>query len=198
MACSHTNSAFLALPLFLLLFNTSVPVAGIILLQIVFTLFILVGLEIATNQHHQRNQWLSLPLIVLKNPIIVSTLLGFTFSFFSFELPPIVNTLFSMLTPWASALALVALGISLHVRIGHLPRNNREIGYLVLMKSVVHPLLGYFIGKMLFHLDPFWLQALVLICGIPTAQNVFIFSQRYKVGRNAAILSSCSQRRYVL
>lgn len=182
MACSHTNTAFLAVPLFLLLFNTSVPVASIILLQIVFALGFLIGLELCTHQHHQRNQWLALPLIVIKNPIILATLLGFLFSAFVVEMPEFIDQGFSLVSPWASGLALVALGISLNKRHGHIPRNHIEIGYLVLMKSVVHPMLGWLVGKYFFGLEPFWLQALVLICAIPTAQNVFIFSQRYKVG----------------
>jgi predicted permease len=38
------------------------------------------------------------------------------------------------------------------------------------------------VGKYLFHLPPTWLVYLVLMSAMPTAQNVFIFSQKYRVG----------------
>jgi malonate transporter and related proteins len=55
MASTHTNTAYLALPLFLLLFKTVSPVASIIIVQAVFNFFILLGMDVTTGAKQNKS-----------------------------------------------------------------------------------------------------------------------------------------------
>lgn len=182
MACYHTNTAFIALPIFIMLFDSASPVASVIVLQTLFTVFIVTGLEMATGRIVRPYQWRLIPYVFIKNPITMASLLGVTVGALTLKIPTIMENTVGIISQSGTFLALFALGISLSKDSVPERGNRLEIGYLLLIKSVVHPLLGWIVGKFCFHLEVFWLTALVLMCAMPTAQNVFVFSQKFKVG----------------
>jgi len=57
---------------------------------------------------------------------------------------------------------------------------------VAVLKVVAHPLLAYLIGRYALGLHPKMLQVAVVLAGLPSAQNVFLFAARYHAGDKLA------------
>jgi predicted permease len=78
---------------------------------------------------------------------------------------------------------LLAYGVSL--RIGPLPGAGEptgQIAVIVALKLVVQPLTAYLLARYALGLQPAELLAVTVVAALPTAQNVFTFSIRYRQG----------------
>lgn len=79
--------------------------------------------------------------------------------------------------------ALLAFGMSLHG--APLPgRQGRrsELAVIVAAKLVVLPAVAYLVGRTVFGMHGVPLLAATLAAALPTAQNVFVYALRYRVG----------------
>ena len=189
MGATHTNTAYLALPLFLMLFKTVAPVASIIIVQTLFNFLILFGLDISTNRLGRKLGYSTACLIILENPILLGTLLGLVFSYFHFSLPTVMSSICKVVSESASFIALFALGLSLEMtQVGRNKSQQFEISLIILLKCFLHPLVAFFIGYYLLDLSGFLLKALILMAAMPSAKNMFVFAKRYEVGVGRANL----------
>ena len=57
-----------------------------------------------------------------------------------------------------------------------------EISSLIFFKTILHPICAFFIAYYVFGLSGFLLTAVTLMAAMPTAKNLFVFAERYKVG----------------
>ena len=122
-------------------------------------------------------------MLLVKNPILLGIFSGIAASYFTVPLAPVLVNLLTIVSQSASFLALFALGISLADRQLQLDKQGKtELTVLIMIKSIIQPILAFVLGTWLFHLQGFWLQALVLACTMPTAKNLFIFAQNYQIG----------------
>ncbi len=187
MASTHTNTAYLALPLFLIIYKTVTPVASIIIVQTLFNFLILFGLDVSTNRSSRHANHYAALLVIFENPILLGTLLGLAFSYFHVVLPEVIYSSCSIVSQSASFIALFALGLSLGIPQLALNRKQKyEISILVILKTLIHPLVAFLIGYYLFDLSGFLLTALTLMAAMPTAKNLFVFARRYQVGSERA------------
>ncbi|UZE26989.1 AEC family transporter [Pseudomonas asplenii] len=186
IAIGQTNTAFLAAPIFILLFGDSSLVAPIIFFQsAILTSLAVMVIEYPVGAYVSFS--FSLKKILLnsiKNPLIISALVGFaisrvTPSFYSSE-NFFTHTL-QMIAHTAAPMALLALGASCYgERIGEMSRKEvYEILSGVMIKSIAHPILSFIIGKYVFHLSPTLLLAVVLISAMPSPKNTFILAKSY-------------------
>ena len=177
IASSHISAAYFAIPVFLQLFNDTTPVAAALIVQVFFTIAFLVGLEKSSQQLKT-----SILALIYKNPLIIGILLGLLCNVFAINLPHFINHSCLLIKNSASFLALLALGVSLAGKIFKPDSQEKyEMAFLIIGKSIIHPCLGYIIGR-LFHLEGEELAMLVLTCSMPTANNLFIFASKYNVG----------------
>ncbi len=109
-----------------------------------------------------------------------------TAAWLRFEPPAIIDTLLLSLSNAAAPCALFAMGVTAALR--PLKRVPPELGYLVPIKLVLHPLLIYIFLKQIpdLDLDPVWLYSAVLLGALPAATNVFILAQNYSVWEERA------------
>ncbi len=178
MGCTHTNTAYLAIPIFLQVFHEAAPVAAVVMVQVWFTMAFLIGLEKGKLKHHQK----SYIKIVVTNPMIVGIVLGVVFNVFSIHVPSMLEASLWLIRDSATFLALFTLGSSLADKNLMISKHeSKEMFFVVFMKSFIHPLMGYTMGK-LWGVGKEQLFMLLLICAMPTAKNLFIFSQQYQVG----------------
>src|SRR5690606_10067343 len=84
----------------------------------------------------------------------------------------------SMLAGAAAPLCLVLLGASLAQF--DLRRGLAGAAALTSMKSVVHPLLVYLLGRLVLDLAPLPLAVATLTASLPIGANVYLFAQRYR------------------
>jgi malonate transporter and related proteins len=119
--------------------------------------------------------------VPFRNPIIVASALGITSSAVGFHPPSALLTPLTVLSMAALPAALIALGASLYRGEPALDVRTTEVSAITALKLVVQPAVACAIG-LLLHLPPALLLAVVVCAGLPTAQNSFVFAQRYGVG----------------
>ena len=100
---------------------------------------------------------------ILTHPFIIATLVGFLA---------------------AAPCALFAMGVTLALR--PLKRIPVEIGYIVPIKLVLHPILVYVVLSFAGNFDPLWVYTAILLASLPTATNVFVIGQQYGVWQERA------------
>jgi len=90
---------------------------------------------------------------------------------------------------------LISYGISLHgQRVLKTSGHRRDIVLATALKLVVMPLVAWAVAKFVFGMPAFDVLVVVVLAALPSAQNVFNFSQRYGVGepisRDAVFLTT--------
>jgi len=179
MGSSMTNTAYFAIPLFILLFNNPAPVISILLFQLlIMTTFIVCIIEHNKKKKSSKNIF----LISMQNPIIAASMLGILFSFYHLDLPTFLDSFLNIMGSAAAPLILFALGQSLYSDFKKIEKNDLiEVLMLVTTKLFVCPILAFFVGKYVFNLNEFWLSSLIIMSAMPTPNNMFIFAMKYQL-----------------
>ena len=124
-------------------------------------------------------------LRTIRNPIIVAALVGVLLAVAPWQLPEVVFEPFRLVGAAAAPMALVAFGMSLAVRRPAGRRwISRELGLVMVLRAVVHPVLAAAVGNAL-GLDRPALLAVVTMAALPTAQNVLVYA--LQCGRGQAL-----------
>ncbi len=118
------------------------------------------------------------------HPFIIATAIGFLAAALSFEPPLALQRLIDYLAQAAAPCALFAMGVTLALR--PLKRVPVELGYIVPIKLLIHPLLVYLVLSLADNFDPLWVYTAVLLASLPTATNVFVIGQQYGVWQERA------------
>ncbi|THK36988.1 AEC family transporter [Ensifer sp. MPMI2T] len=118
------------------------------------------------------------------HPFILSTLAGVVAAFLAVQPPVPVQRLIDYLAQAAAPCALFAMGVTLALR--PIKRIPVEIGYIVPIKLVLHPVMMYFALSLGGGYDPVWMQTAVLLASLPTATNVFVIAHQYHVWQERA------------
>jgi predicted permease len=114
---------------------------------------------------------------LLRNPLVISPLLGILFSMGALPLPKVAGNYLDLMAAAVTPAALFALGLSL---VGHkLMGNVGEVIWLAVLRAVVNPTLTFLLVTYVFAMDPLWSQAAVLLSAMPVAVNVYVIAQQY-------------------
>jgi predicted permease len=112
------------------------------------------------------------------NPVVVAIVLGATFAAARISLPVPLDRFLGFLGAAAGPTALFALGGALAVQ-----RIDRATvataAWISAAKLLIYPLLVWLVLARLLRVEPFWVQAGVLLAALPPAGNVYVFAQRY-------------------
>jgi hypothetical protein len=133
-----------------------------------------------------------LALGLVKNPMIVSMVLGLLWSAAALPVPGPVNDFLTILGAAATPGALFAIGASLAERSAE---RLAVAGWLTLCKLVLHPAAVAGAVYLVFPVDAFRAGVAVAAAALPVAGNIFILAQHYRVAPqrvSAAILLSTS------
>ena len=190
IAVGQTNTAFLAVPIFILLLGDSALVVPIIILQsVVLTSVAIFVMEVSSfSKAGSLGAFLKKALVVIfKNPLIISALAGSLIS--QVKLSYMIDTDFfivesmEMIAATAAPIALIALGASFYAgRVASTLKSDcHEIVLGVFIKSFLHPAISFVVGYYFFGLSGLLLFALILISAMPSPKNTFIFAQAYSV-----------------
>ncbi len=189
LAAAYGNVGYMGVPLGLAAFGpaAAVPVALIFCFENAMH-FIVAPLFMALDNGNQQTKLALIRHILVKiftHPFIVATLAGVLASVFSFQMPEFANKTLDLLSQTAGPCALFAMGISAALR--PLKRIPTELGYIIPMKLILHPVLMYgLLVRLVPDLDPVWLYSAVLLATLPTATNVFVLAEQYGVWQERA------------
>jgi len=183
MAAVFGNKVYMGIPLFLAAFGaggTLPAVVGALTSNLVLVALAVMALEIGQVRIHDSGRvGLRVLAALTRNPILVSMFAGLAASALALSLPSPLENYLDLLSRAAGPTALFALGMSLY---GQPIRGSLgETSWLVFLKLLVCPAIGYVIAFHLFELERFWAVSLVLLAAMPTGATVFVLAQRYGV-----------------
>ncbi|MDA3857993.1 MAG: AEC family transporter [Roseovarius sp.] len=115
---------------------------------------------------------------LLKNPMIVSIVLGLTWSGLRLPIPDPMNDFVAILGGAATPGALFAIGASLASKSAERPT---VAGWLSFCKLVLHPAFVAFSALVLFRVEPYPAAVMIAAASLPVAGNVYMLAQHYGV-----------------
>jgi malonate transporter and related proteins len=175
------NVGFLGIPMLALLLGPKAVGPVLMVLAVDLVVFSTVLTLVITGLRGGRvglGMVAGLGLGLLKNPMIVSVVLGLIWGATGWALPVPVNEFMTTLGAAATPCALFAIGASLA---GRSPDRAGIALWLSFAKLVLHPAAVAFAALMVFKVEPYAAGVMIAASALPVAGNVFILAQHYGV-----------------
>lgn len=175
------NVGFLGIPMLVLLLGPEAvgPVLLVLAVDLVFFSSLLTLLITLFRSGRIGTETLGhLALGLLKNPMIVATVLGLAWGASGRSLWLPVQDFLTLLGAAATPCALFAIGASLA---GRRPDRPLVAGWLSFAKLVLHPTATAIAALWLFDVEPYAASVMIAASALPVAGNVFILAQHYGV-----------------
>ncbi|RAV32143.1 AEC family transporter [Corynebacterium heidelbergense] len=213
LACSYCNGSNLGIPLAAHLLKDPTLTLPVILFQVAFfgpLSVVLLDLTTPSDGRGPGRQpaktasagriLRDVLLGIIRNPLIISAAIGIAIGLIerqtTWHLPHVLAEPVHIIASATVGVALIAFGMSMaEVRVlaaGESPR--RSVWAAAFIKAVVHPLIAWTLGAVLFHAEGSLLLAMVVVAALPTGQNVFTYAQRFTVNtvlaRDTAVVST--------
>lgn len=185
LAAGYVNGNNFGIPIAVYMLGDAAYSAPVVLLQLL--LFAPVALAVLGATVEGRTSAWVIIRSTLTNPIIVGSLLGVLVAVSGIELPPIVLDPIELIGHAAVPLMLIAYGLSLHgQRLLEPGTGRRDVLLASTLKLIAMPVVAWALGRFVFGLDGIDLYAVTVLAALPTAQNVFVFAQRYETAEIVA------------
>lgn len=187
------NTGFLGVPMLVLLMGEQAigPVMLVLAVDLViFSSLIVILISIAKEGRFDISVFRTIGLGLLKNPMIVSMVLGLTWSATGVPLPSPIDAFTGLLGAAATPGALFAIGASLASKSAE---KIEVAAWLSFCKLVLHPAFVAIAAIWIFPLDPYSAGVIIAAAALPVAGNVYMLAQHYGVAPqrvSAAILVS--------
>lgn len=187
------NVGFLGLPMLVLLFGEEAigPVMLVLTTDlVVFSSLIVLLINGGRDGRLKLSTLRLMGLGLLRNPMIMSIVLGMTWSALSLPVPRPMNEFLTILGGAATPGALFAIGASLA---GKSAERVQVAAWLSAAKLVLHPAFVALGVLVLFPIDRFSASVVIAAAALPVAGNVYMLAQHYGVAphrASAAILFS--------
>jgi malonate transporter len=199
LAACFGNTAYMGIPLFLAAWGPRGALPAIVATVAGNTLFMggaIAAIEWAgaargdagqTTAPRKAAAALKAAAAVVRNPLLAASLLGLLVSGLGISLPAAAWDLLEVLGGAAVPGALFALGLSLSARPetarlstrGPPGRGWGQVGWLVALKLLVHPLLAWALVTWAVSLDPLWRDAAILLAAMPAGSLVYVVAEGY-------------------
>ena len=187
------NVGFLGIPMLVLLLGEAAvgPVMLVLAVDLIFFGSLIVILITGSRDGRMRIGILrTVGLGLIKNPMIVSIVLGLAWATTEWPIPGPMNEFLSILGAAATPGALFAIGASLASKSAE--RMSVAL-WLTTCKLVLHPAAVAVAALLVFTVDPYAAGVMIAAAALPVAGNVYIIAQHYGVAParvSAAILIS--------
>ncbi|MEN0023057.1 MAG: AEC family transporter [Microbacterium sp.] len=183
LAAGQVNSNNIGIPLSLYLLGSAAYPAPVVLMQLL--VFTPVSLSILDAVTSDSASFLKTLRRTATNPIIIGSLLGTLVSVFDLSLPPLVMQPAQLIADAAVPVLLISYGISLHgQRVLGARGHRRDVVLASVLKLLAMPVIAWVVAEFVFRLSAHEVLIVVILAALPTAQNVFNYSQRYDVGES--------------
>lgn len=192
-ASGYVNANNIGIPVSVYVLGNAAYSAPLILLQLlVFAPLALAILDQNTSGVRSFRRTILRPLA---NPLIIGTGLGVLVSVTGLQIPVFVMEPLRMIGAAAVPVVLISFGMSLSGQRPLAPGSGRrDVLLAVALKLGLMPLVAWAVGRFVFGMDGQELLVVTVLAGLPTAQNVFNYAQRYSRGeilaRDAGLLST--------
>ena len=175
------NVGFLGIPMLTLLLG-KIAVGPVLLVLavdlIVFSSLLTLGVTALGGGGMSPGMFRLLGLGLVRNPMIVSVVLGLAWGATGLALPVPVNEFLTLLGAAATPCALFAIGASLA---GRSAERLEIAAWLSFAKLVLHPAAVAVAAFLIFPVEPVAAGVMVAAAALPVAGNVFILAQHFGV-----------------
>lgn len=189
LGTSYANVGFIGIPLCMLAFgNEGVPPSVIAMVMTACLLFAAAIIFLEISLHAERHIGRTLKKVaasLLRNPIMIASLLGAIVAASGRSLPVSLSHLFTLLGAAASPCALVSLGLFLAQ-----PLKGKQadtVNLLVGFKLLVHPAITAILAYWILPLPRLWADTALLLSALPIGTGPFMLAELYQ--REAAAMS---------
>ena len=181
LSAGQVNSNNIGIPLSVYLLGSAAYPAPVILMQLlVFTPITMAILDAVTAG--RSSFWRALGRVAT-NPLVLGSVLGTLVALSGIELPPIVMEPARLIADACVPVLLIAYGISLYgQRVLGSRGRRRDIVLATVLKLAVMPVVAWVVAQFVFGQSAHEVLIVTVLAALPTAQNVFNYSQRYDVG----------------
>jgi len=192
LAAGYTNANYIGIPVATYVLGDAALVVPIVLLQLlIITPVALSLLEVAATGAASVRSTVTASV---RNPLIVAVLLGLIFSVTGLRLPAVLAQPIATIGSAAVPAVLIAFGMSLSGRRVLAPGPDRVPTIVaVVLKAAGMPAMAFLLALTL-DLPREATYAVTVLAGLPTAQNIFLYAQRFGTGlvlaRDAVFLST--------
>jgi len=182
LCAAYVNAGNLGLPIALYVLGDISLIAPTLLMQLL--VLTPVAMALLDSAARGPRPTLAASLVrVLRNPITLGALIGVLASLAGNHIPALVLEPIALVGNMAVPAMLIAFGISL--RRGPRPGAGgswSHVGTVVALKLVVQPVAAVSVGYFLVGLRSHALFAAAVTAALPTAQNIFVYANRYNRG----------------
>jgi malonate transporter len=183
LTVAQANVVYMGLPLLLMAYGQNGALPTIIATLCVTMLFICGTIAVLEGTRASGPSTFrvaaQLAGTVLRNPLVISPLLGILFAMTALPLPKAASNYLDLMAAAVGPAALFALGLSLIER--KLMGNMGEVIWLTALKLIANPILTLALVTYVFAMDPLWSSAAVILSAMPTGANAYVVAQQYGV-----------------
>lgn len=175
------NVGFLGVPMLTLLLGAEAvgPVILVLAVDLIFFgSLIVILVTLSRDGRMTLGVFRTVAVGLLKNPMIVSIVLGLMWSSLSLPIPVPVDEFITLLGAAATPGALFAIGASLASKSAE---RLFVAGWLSFVKLVVHPAAVAVAALLIWPVEPFAAGVMIAAAALPVAGNVYILAQHYRV-----------------
>jgi malonate transporter len=178
---AYPNYGYIGVPLCILAFGSeaAIPLALILLADTFVLLTTLIFYKL-TETRKTSLQELSKEIVqrFIYNPLMMSVFVAFIFSIADIKITTAIDRTLSIVAASATAVALIALGVSLNVT--SIKSQKGVLFFITVIKLIVHPILIFIIFQFQTGIDPMWVKTAIVCASLPVAANVFVLANYYK------------------
>tara|TARA_A100001015_G_scaffold223054_1_gene251211 strand:- start:86 stop:1012 length:927 start_codon:yes stop_codon:yes gene_type:complete len=178
---AYPNYGYIGVPLCILAFgtNAAIPLALILLADTFVLLTTLIFYKLTENRKTSLQE-LSKEIVqrFIYNPLMMSVFVAFIFSIADIKIVTAIDRTLSIVAASATAVALIALGVSLNV--SSVKNQKSVLFFITVIKLIVHPILIFIVFQFQTGIDPMWIKTAIVCASLPVAANVFVLANYYK------------------
>ena len=187
---AYPNYGYIGVPLCILAFGAkaAIPLALILLADTFVLLATLIFYKL-TETRKTSLQELSKEIVqrFIRNPLMMSVFVAFIFSIADIKIVTTIDRTLSIVAASATAVALIALGVSLNVT--SIKNQKSILFFITLIKLIIHPILIFIIFQFQTDIDPMWIKTAIVCASLPVAANVFVLANHYNAFANESAAS---------
>ncbi len=182
---AYPNYGYIGVPLCILAFGAeaAIPLALILLADTFVLLTTLIFYKLTENSKTSLQE-VSKEVVqrFIYNPLMMSVFLAFTFSIADIQIVTAVERTLSIVAASATAVALIALGVSLNVT--SIKNQKDVLFFITVIKLIVHPTLIFIVFQFQTDIDQMWVKTAIVCASLPVAANVFVLANYYSTFAN--------------
>lgn len=183
MNCTCANTAFMGIPLLILVLGKEAALPGILATMVIVTIFFNLTLALIEVGRHNGTKGkghllFSVAVSLVKNPLMLAVFAG-ALSSALLPMPKAITTLCELLGNAAVPCSLIAVGAFIASR--QVSETVSGSIFPTAIKLLLHPLVTWVVVTKVVVMDPVWSAAAILLAALPSAVSCFVIAKQHGI-----------------